>query len=92
MLSAADILAGDPVPPPPDTRAVNTTSQSAANAIFAEFTADSLAPFGGEIVSRFNDYIARMSRAADFTGHSGSIHLQNYRSTIIALVNVRTSA
>jgi len=73
MLSAAEILAGDPVPPPPDTRSLQTTSQSAAvNATFAEFSADGLTPYGDNIVSRFNDYIARMSRVVDFTGHSSN--------------------
>ena len=72
-LSAAEILAGDPVPPTPDARALNTTSQSAAvNATFAEFMADSLTPFDGDMVSHFNDYIARMSRVVDFTGHSSN--------------------
>ena len=74
MLSAADILAGDPVPTPPDPRSLNNTmSQSAAvNATFAEFSADSLTPFDGNIVSRFNNYIARMSRVVNFTGHSNN--------------------
>jgi len=45
---------------------------AAVNTTFEEFTADRLTPFGDNIVSRFNDYIARMSRVVDFTGHSSN--------------------
>ena len=66
MPSAANILAGDPVPRHQTPRSPNSTCQSAAgNAAFEEFTADCLTSIGSNTISRFNDYIVMTERSIE---------------------------